>query len=198
MRKGLKVLCVMAIGGVLLAGFGRVAAQEEFEPVTQAELASMLAKVLGLEYLVPPTGSPADYFKVLAQNGVAPLDGWKAEEAVTVNVLAVTTVQALKWVAQVEDPRDPASYVSLLQNEGIQIDTIGRALSYLKPYDLPVAPVVVAPNVDPAYMRLVYNPVDEVTFGADMTSPLAQPAAVTLPEAAVAPPPAPIRTASPI
>jgi hypothetical protein len=200
MRKGLTLLCVAAV----LMSVGQAVAQEEDSeaaPVTQAELASMMAKVLGLQRFIPPSPSPADFFFVLAQNGITPLDGWKADEVVTVNTLAVTVVQALKWTSEVEDPNDAASYVSLLQTQGVPLDTVGAALAQLKPLDLPVAPVVVAANVDPSTKRMIFNPVDELTFGADAAvraNLVVEPITVVLPEVVAAPAPRPRRTTSPI
>lgn len=204
MRKGLTLLYVAAAVAAVLAGVGQAAAQEsEAAPVTQAELASMMSKVLGLQRFLPPTPSAADYLFALAQNGISPLDGWKADEVVTVNTLAVVVVQALGWTADVEDPNDPASYVSLLQTQGVPLDTVGSALAQLKPLSLPVAPTVIAANVDPAYKRTMFNPVDELAFGADaavrgqiVTEPMV--VTVVLPEVVAAPAPRPRRTTSPI
>lgn len=202
MRKGLTLLVVAATVAAMLSGVPEASAQEEAAPVTQAELASMMVKILGLQRFVPPTAFSTDHFLVLAQNGIIPLDGWKADEVVTVNTLAVVVVQALAMVADVEDPNDPASYVSLLQTQGVPLDTVGAALAQLKPLALPVAPTVIAANVDPAYKREVFNPVDELTFGADAAvlgqGYVTEVIRVVLPEVVAAPSPRPRRTTSPI
>lgn len=201
-KRGLTLLVVAAAVAAMLAVVPETSAQEEAAPVTQAELASMMGKILGLQRFVPPTASPTDYFFVLAQNGIIPLDGWKADEVVTVNTLAVVVVQALGMVAEVEDPNDPASYVSLLQVQGVPLDTVGAALAQLKPLDLPVVPTVIAANVDPAQKREVFNPVDELTFGADAAvlgqGYVTEIIRVVLPEVVVVPSPRPRRPVSPI
>lgn len=205
MRKGLTLICAVAVVAVTLAGAGRALAQEEGEaaPVNQAELASMMTKVLGLQRFVPPVAAATDYFLVLSQNNVFPIDGWKADEVVTVNTLAVVAVKALKLTSEVEDPSDPASYVSVLGTHGIPLDTVGATLAHLKPLEVPVAPTVIAGNVDPSYKRYMFNPADEVTFGADYGARAqivteSTIVSVVLPEVTVAPSGRPRRTTSPI
>ena len=106
-------------------------AQEESAPqgVPQGQLAQLLVKTLGLASVLPADPTDADCFAILAQNGIAPAEGWSQDGIVTQGVLARVLVQALGLADEVENPNDPMSWMAVLENNGISLDRITTSVA---------------------------------------------------------------------
>lgn len=101
------------------------AQEKSGEPVTQAQLAEVLVRALGLVSDLPNPASDQQRFAALMQNGIAPADGWTAGAALTKKDLAMVLVQALGAEDEVENTEDPASWLAVLQAYGIDLDKLG-------------------------------------------------------------------------
>lgn len=123
------------------------------EPVTQAQLAEVLVRALGLVSSLPNPASDQQRFTALMQNGICPADGWTAGSAVTKKDLATVLVQALGAEDDVENPEDPASWLAVLQEYGIDLDSLGDPETVMGVEALPDAVTVDygAESVDPLY-----------------------------------------------
>lgn len=142
------------------------AQEKSGEPVTQAQLAEVLVRALGLVSDLPNPASDQQRFTALMQNGIAPAEGWEAGATVTKKDLAMVLVQALGVEDEVENTEDPASWLSVLQAHGIDIDKLGDAETVMGMEALPnaVAQNYGAESVDPlvsdqspAHALQVYN-----------------------------------------
>lgn len=123
------------------------------EAVTQAQLASVLVKALGMVPALPNPASDQAMFAILMQNGIAPDGGWEAQAPVTKKDLVKVLVQALGAEDDVENPDDPASWQAVLEANGIDMASLGSAETVM---DMEALPAVVAPDVglssvDPLY-----------------------------------------------
>lgn len=175
------LVCVLA-GVFVVAGALPVLAQDEAatpaaaasrgeeaaREVTQAELAQLLVKLLGLSRHLPPSPSTFECFAVLVENGISPADGWKADAKLTRGDLARVIVQAMKRQNEVKNPEDPVSWLEFLRAEGISMESVGEATAELKPLAEPIAPNVARATTLAMEKRHKYNPVDEVNYGADL------------------------------
>ncbi|MBP7829367.1 MAG: hypothetical protein KA248_05575 [Kiritimatiellae bacterium] len=136
--------------------------------VTQAELAQMMVKILGLARFLPVAPSDQQCYAILLDNSISPAEGWAGDKVVTKADLARVIVQALKKQGEIENPDDPKEWIDYLKSLGVPMDSVGEAVSYLEPLPEPVATHVAAANVDPLVKRHRFNPVDEMQYGVDM------------------------------
>ena len=135
---------LLAIGlAACMVATASFAQEKSGEPVTQAQLAEVLVRALGLVSSLPNPASDQQRFTVLMQNGICPQDGWTAGQAVTKKDLAVVLVQALGAEDEVENPEDPASWLAVLQENGIDMDQLTDPQTVM---DMEALPVVVAEN----------------------------------------------------
>lgn len=96
--------------------------------VTQGELAIMLVNLLGWSANMAEAPTPLSSIRLLAANGIAPLNGWQPGELVVLADLAVVLVQSLNLEDQVANPDSPESYVELLESVGVSFQNVGAAL----------------------------------------------------------------------
>ncbi len=136
--------------------------------VTQAELAQLLVRVLGLSRFLPASPSDQQCFAVLMDNGISPADGWKPGKPVVKADLARVIVQAMKKQADIKHPEDPKEWIDYLKALGVPLDAVGESASYIEPLSEPVAVHVASPQVDPLDKRHKFNPIDETQYGVDM------------------------------
>ena len=111
------LVCVLA-GVFVVAGAVPLLAQEEaaspaaaaaggeeaVREVTQADLAQLLVKLLGLSRHLPPSPSAFECFALLVENGIVPADGWKAKVKLTRGDLARVIVVPMKRLDEVTNP----------------------------------------------------------------------------------------------
>lgn len=147
--KKMLAICLAAC----LAATASFAQGNSNEPVTQAQLAEVLVRALGLVSSLPNPASDQQRFAALMQNGISPADGWTAGATVTKKDLAMVLVQALGAEDEVENPEDPASWLSVLQEYGIDLDSLGDPETVMGVEALPNAVTVDygATSVDPMY-----------------------------------------------
>lgn len=128
-------------------------AQEEAAPqgVPQGQLAQLLVKTLGLAHLLPAVPTDADCFAILAQNGIAPADGWSQDGIVTQGVLARVLVEALGLSDEVENPNDPLSWIAVLESNGISLDRITTSVESAE--SLPEGIFQSPETTDPLFVR---------------------------------------------
>ncbi|MBQ7251364.1 MAG: hypothetical protein IJS32_02045 [Kiritimatiellae bacterium] len=129
------------------------AQEEESAPqgVPQGQLAQLLVKTLGLAHLLPAVPTDADCFAILAQNGIAPADGWTQDGIVTQGVLARVLVQALGLSDEVENPADPLSWIAVLESNGISLDRITTSVESAE--SLPEGIFQSPETTDPLFVR---------------------------------------------
>ena len=137
--------------------------------VTQAELAQLLVRVLGLSRFLPASPSDQQCFQMLMNNGISPADGWKPEKPVVKADLARVLVQAMKKQGDIKHPEDPKEWIDYLKAQGVPLDAVGESASYVDPLAEPVATHVASAKVDPLDKRHKYNPLDETQYGTDMS-----------------------------
>ena len=136
--------------------------------VTQAELAHLLIEVLGLSRFLPASPSDQQCFRLLMDNGIAPMGGWNPDQPVVKADLARVIVQAMKKQGEIKHPDDPKEWIDFLKAMGVPLDAVGETASFLDPLSEPVAPHVAAAQVDPLVKRHKFNPLDETQYGVDM------------------------------
>jgi len=107
--------------------------------VTQAQLAEVLVRALGLVDSLPNPASDQQRFAALMQNGIAPGDGWTADQVLTKKDLVQVLVQALGAEDEVENPEDPASWMAVLENHGIDASSLGDQATVMDMEALPEA-----------------------------------------------------------
>lgn len=160
--KKLLAICLAAC----MAATVSFAQEKSGEPVTQAQLAEVLVRALGLVSDLPNPASDQQRFAALMQNGISPADGWTAGATLTKKDLAQVLVQALGAEDEVENPEDPASWQAVLQAYGIDLDKLGDPDTVMGMEALPnaVAQNYGAESVDPlvsdqspAHALQVYN-----------------------------------------
>jgi hypothetical protein len=122
----------------------------EEKPMTQGELAIIIVRMLGLEDEIDEAyGAQAGlglrpdtwmrvYSGFLAERGVAPFGGWRVDEEVTKEVLAVVVVLITGLFAEVEDPTKEESYVAALEAHDIQLSSVRDVLSEIEKRNLVV------------------------------------------------------------
>ena len=156
-----KMLLVLLASLMAVTAFAaKKANSSESAPVTQAVLAEELAKALGLMTTLPTGDTDQQRFAVLMQNGICPKDGWVADKVVTKADLARVLVQAMGYEEEVENPEDTGSWVRVLQDHGISLDTpVGQTVM-----DMEAIPVVVSRD----YMFSSVDPLvkDDLASGA--------------------------------
>lgn len=138
--KKMKKLLAILMAAVLTAG-AAWAQDGGGEPVTQAQLADVLVKALGMVSSLPGAASDQQKFEILMQNGIAPDGGWDAQAPVTKKDLVKVLVQALDAEDEVENPEDPASWQAVLEEHGIDMASLNSAETVL---DMEALPTVVA------------------------------------------------------
>jgi len=118
----------------------------EEKPMTQAELAAVIVRMLGLSSEIHETigtrqlGFRADSFALacidlLRGRGIQPLKsqgGWQPNEVVTLKVLAVIVTQVLGLTSLVEDPENPDDYVAVLEARGLLMTNVRDVLSEIE------------------------------------------------------------------
>ena len=155
------VLCVVFV-------IPAVTAAEKKAEVTQAELAQLLVKVLGLSRFLPASPSDQQCFRMLMNNNIAPAEGWKSDKPVVRADLARIITCMMKKQGDIKHPEDPKEWIDYLKTQGIPLDAVGETASYGEPLVEPVAPHVVSAQVDPLDRRHTFNPLDETQYGVDM------------------------------
>lgn len=103
------------------------------ELITQGELAQMMVKLMGLYRYLPPDPTDQECFSILMTNNVRPADGWDVMASVTREDLARVVILAMGEEGSVENPDDPASWVSALQAMGVDIESVGQVVSQVPP-----------------------------------------------------------------
>jgi len=121
---------------------GQPVVQEQ--PMTQAELAVIIVRMLGLEseidanvgakstLSVRPEVSPMVYVEFLRRMGIHPLPDWDPNAEVTKEALAVILVQVLGLLAEVEDRSDPNAYVTVLEERDLILTNVRDVLSEIE------------------------------------------------------------------
>lgn len=175
MKKSLAgaALALVFLGAMLTGAPGVQAADADADSnvVTQAELARMLVRVMGLGRFVDPGASDYKYFEILSQNMVFPKDNWDADAPVEKGLLARLMVMALRMTDRVEDLDDYQACIMALKEANIPIDTVGMALANTKGWTRTsqLTNNTIGPQIDPIVRRepMSFNPSDEPTGGAD-------------------------------
>jgi len=118
------------------------------KPMTQAELAAVIIRMLGIEseidqnagaktaLLMRPNNFKMVYIDFMRSRGIQPLGGWKPNEEVTKEVLAVVVVQVLGLLSEVEDPEDPDDYVAVLEEHDLILTNVRDVLSEIEVINL--------------------------------------------------------------
>ena len=154
-----KMLLVLLASLVTVTAFA--AKKESSQPVvTQAMLAEELAKALGLMTALPTGDTDQQRFAVMMQNGICPKDGWVADKVVTKADLARVLVQAMGLEDEVENPDDIGSWIRVLQDHDISLDShVGQTVM-----DMEAIPIVVSRD----YMFSSVDPLvkDDLASGA--------------------------------
>ena len=145
-----------------------VTAAEKKAVVTQAELAQLLVKVLGLSRFLPASPSDQQCFRMLMNNNISPAGGWKSEKLVVRADLARVITCMMKKQGDIKHPEDPKEWIDYLKTQGIPLDAVDETASYGEPLSEPVAPNVVSAQVDPLNRRHKFNPLGETQYGVDM------------------------------
>ena len=174
MKKLMAGLLVTTLAvGAMFGGAPRAAAQDPAadQPVTQAELAKLLVRALGIGHYIAAGAPDADYFKLLAQSGIYPAQEWDASAPVDTAFLARMLVMALRLTDEVEDIDDPQACINVLQEHNIPITSVGKALAQIRGRDrfAETSLNVMGPQVDPIVRRemIAFNTEDEPTGGVD-------------------------------
>lgn len=127
--------------------------------MTQGDLAVAIVRMLGLEseidqnigakatLLLNPAPAKQVYADFLASRGVQPLGGWKINEVVTKEVLAVVVVQVLGLLDEVENKDKPDEYIAVLEAHDIILTSVRDVLSEIEV----INPVVQIPGVAGLY-----------------------------------------------
>lgn len=132
--KKLIAIC-LAMGMMATAAFAQ---EKSSEPVTQAQVAKVLVKALGLVSALPAAASDQQIFTVLMQNGICPPDGWAGDQVLTKKDLMVLLVQAIGAEDQVDNPEDPASWQAVLVANGIDMASLASEDTVMGLESLPV------------------------------------------------------------
>lgn len=118
----------------------------EEKPMTQGELAVAIVRMLGLEseideniggkatFSLNPDVTKQIYADFLTGRGVRPLGGWKINEEVTDEVLAVVVTQVTGLISEIETARrdDAAAYIEMLESRGIILTSVRDVLSEIE------------------------------------------------------------------
>ncbi len=115
----------------------------EEEPMTQAELAAIIIRMLGLASEVDENigtdklsfridNSELAFTHACTVRGICPLGGWKPKEKVTLEVLAVVVTQALGLVGKVENPDNWEDYAAVLEALDLPLTSIRDVLSEIE------------------------------------------------------------------
>lgn len=169
MKKLLVSIIALVVVSTLVAPMqARAEEAAATEAVTQAELARILTNVLGLSRFLPSQPTSAQRIAVLMENGIEPEGGWQPDAPVTRADLARLVVLAMDRRHEVEDPDDPRSWIALLAELGVSLESIGAATASIEPSAEPVAPHVfrTTATADPMARERTGMP-DEREFGTD-------------------------------
>lgn len=74
---------VLLVGLILVSNLVYAVETEITEGMHQDEFAMLLIEELGAEKLLPPAAVVVDYFALLKEFGIEPVDGWDTEEVIT-------------------------------------------------------------------------------------------------------------------
>jgi hypothetical protein len=124
-------ISTIALVGLLGLSLGVYAAEESADAMgmNHLQLAQCIVRALGLQSDLAPDATPADYATYLQGKGIAPLRGWVPDAEVTKADLAVVTVNALGLAGEVEKPTDAESYVAVLDERQISLETVMDVIS---------------------------------------------------------------------
>ena len=179
-------LATLVLGASLMGAPRAMAAEGDAggEIVTQAELARILVRVMGLARYLAPGAPDYDYFAVLGQNGVYPKENWEPGEPVELGLLARLMVMALRLTYLVEDIDDYNACMMALEEAGIPIKTVGVAMAQVRGINRfqHTTGNTIGAQVDPIVRRdpRTFNPGDEWTGGVDADGGLVVPLGETL------------------
>lgn len=132
-----KILAIYLAAG--MAATMAFAQESGSEGVTQAQLAEVLVRALGLVDTLPNPASDQQRFAALMQNGICPDGGWTAGQVLTKKDLVKILVQALGAEDEVENPEDPASWMAVLEAHGIDPSSLGDQATVMGLEALPEA-----------------------------------------------------------
>ena len=115
----------------------------EEEPMTQAELAAVIIRMLGLASEVDENigtdklsfrsdNSELAYTHACTVRGICPLGGWKPKEKVTLEVVAVVVTQALGLLDKVENPDRWEDYAAVLEAFDLELTSVRDVLSEIE------------------------------------------------------------------
>lgn len=116
----------------------------EEQPMTQAELAVIIVRMLGLDseidqsvggkstFGVRPEVTPIVYIDFLRKMGIHPLPDWDPNAEVTKEVLAVVLGQVLGLTGLVHNPADPNDWIAVLEEHDIVLTNIREVLSEIE------------------------------------------------------------------
>lgn len=171
------------------------------EGLTQGEAALALADKLGLFPALPAGANATEASAALVAQGIAPFDGWKPGETLTVGDFAKILVEAMGRGSEIpEDKKDKAeAYVDLLKGMGINVESGQEGID-----EVGVLPEVFAAavdgqalNSDPLRNRTIYGYPDERVSGTDALVSSAPQAPRVTPTPPAPPAPRPPRTPTP-
>jgi hypothetical protein len=159
----------LALSPMATSLHGTAYAQEASEEMmNEAQLSELLVNVLGLATLLPPNPQHADRFAILMQNGIAPKDGWSADNLVTIGNLARILVQSMGDADKVENPESDRSWVDYLASIGIEFGTIEDAVDQIDPLGDPLHDLATWVSTDPLRKVRFIRATDDATLGADL------------------------------
>jgi len=195
MKTGLsKTLAVVAMCA-MLAGL-TISAQAEEDTLTQGDVATALVQKLGISKNLPLRYTDATAIDALRANSISPFGGWDAARKLKVGDFAKIMVESLGWSGRIplEQQGQPRSYVALLEDSGIPVDSVSDALAKLRPLATSKDGGVIRQlsSSDPLTRRPILGARDESALGVDFArassgslsdasvaaAPAAEPAAV--------------------
>lgn len=140
-----KLVSVVALVAVVAGGVPAITMAQGNEPdsqvakksesASQMQLAKLLVQKMGLYRYLPDFPTNLDMITTLVRFGVEPKGGWVVAEPLTVGVMAQTIVQAMGLDSEVENPSDPASWIAVLQANGVEMKSVSTATSDIRPVE---------------------------------------------------------------
>ncbi len=122
-------LTTIALVGILGLSLGLRAEEAKGLGMDHFQLAQAVVRALGRQADVPVDATPADNAIYLQGRGIAPLRAWIPGAEATREDLAVVTVLALGLAGEVEDLQNVDSYMAVLDERQISLDTVMAVLS---------------------------------------------------------------------
>lgn len=153
--------------------------QPQTQGVLHGQFAQLLVKTLGLARFLPAVPTDADCFRILAQNGIAPADGWKNDGIVRRGDLARVLVQAMDLSDEVENPEDPNSWIATLEQNGISLDRISTSVAQVEA--LPQGITQNYETTDPLFVEVERSHPSDTFLPGDLSPndfPIGHPAAL--------------------